>query len=56
MSNACPAEAPQGHPLGLAGKRDSEQNKPVLLLIRTMPPEPKVPHRNGLNINIDLTW
>jgi hypothetical protein len=27
----------------------------VPLLIRTMPPEPKVPQQAGLNIHIDLT-
>jgi hypothetical protein len=27
----------------------------VPLLIKTLPPEPKVPHENGLNIRIDLT-
>jgi hypothetical protein len=27
----------------------------VPLLIKTMPPEPRVPQENGLNIRIDLT-
>lgn len=27
----------------------------VPLLIKTLPPEPKVPQENGLNIRIDLT-
>jgi hypothetical protein len=27
----------------------------VPLLIKTMPPEPRVPQENGLNIHIDLT-
>jgi hypothetical protein len=27
----------------------------VQLLIRTIPPEPKVPQEGGLNIHIDLT-
>jgi hypothetical protein len=33
-----------------------EDPKPfVSRLIKTMPPEPKVPHEGGLNIVIDLT-
>jgi hypothetical protein len=40
------------YPVSLAQK---DPKTFVPLLIKTMPPEPKVPQENGLNIVIDLT-
>ena len=39
----------------LLGLAQEDPKTFVPLLIKTMPPEPKVPQENGLNIHLDLT-
>ena len=47
------AESPLHHSAVRLAQEDPKTFVP--LLIKTMPPEPRVPQENGLNIHIDLT-